>query len=186
MASYSSATQFGTETHAGDALDTELPLRARVSTIRAARQEEPETRHASLGRLVWCDLGLQSSPRVRRWQPRPSGFSPRCSYSYLSGWQRKTKGPGFEVNYLAKEPTIDGKLDSDLSYLPVRNFQVREKSNPQNPDTAVNYRIAYNEQYFYLYVEMNSPTYICRDRGYQNGDAFSLVLGRPLLRICEV
>lgn len=90
------------------------------------------------------------------------------------------------MNYLAKEPTIDGKLDSDLSYLPVRNFQVREKSNPQNPDTAVNYRIAYNEQYFYLYVEMNSPTYICRDRGCQNGDAFSLVLGRPLLRICEV
>jgi hypothetical protein len=55
------------------------------------------------------------------------------------------------------------------------------RRDPKNPDTVVNYRIAYSAEYFYLYVEMDSPNYTCRDRGYQNGDGFSVLLGRGVI-----
>lgn len=113
--------------------------------------------------------------------PAPSTWTVFLLFLLLTFYlHAQTSVPTLEVDYLSREPIVDGRLDNDLSQLPVRTFLLREKSDPKNPDTVVNYRIAYSAEYFYLYVEMDSPTYTCRDRGYQNGDGFSLVLGRPL------
>jgi len=39
--------------------------------------------------------------------------------------------------------------------------------------------VAYLAGYFYLYIEVEKDTLVCRDRGYQNGDGFHMVLAIP-------
>lgn len=80
------------------------------------------------------------------------------------------------VKYISEAPKIDGYLDKEMEKLPVQNFPVISKSNLSNPDININYRIAYSSNFFYLCVEVESNELICRDRGYQNGDGFHMVL----------
>lgn len=54
-------------------------------------------------------------------------------------------------------------------YIPIRTLG---KSDPNNPETEANYRIAYSAQFFYLYVEAKAEQLTFRDRAYQNGDGF--------------
>ena len=84
------------------------------------------------------------------------------------------------VDFLEKEPAIDGRLDDELSGLVRRSFAVQVKMNPANPDTMAVYRLAYGSDFLYLFIEVEAEQLICRDRGYQNGDGFILVLNRPL------
>lgn len=84
-----------------------------------------------------------------------------------------------EVTFLPKPPQIDGVLDAELKNLPIRTFNYVEKSNDRNPLAEVNYRLAYGTEFFYLYVEVKADSFICRDRGYQNGDGFHMVLSVP-------
>lgn len=84
-----------------------------------------------------------------------------------------------EVTFLSKPPQIDGVLDAELKNLPVRTFNFVEKSNDQNPLAEANYRLAYGAEFFYLYIEVKADSFICRDRGYQNGDGFHMVLSVP-------
>lgn len=83
------------------------------------------------------------------------------------------------VTYLAKPPTIDGILDDDLKDLIQRDFPVLKKSNRKNPTTDVTYRIAYGTVFLYLYIEAAGDRIIYRDRAYQNGDGFHMVLSIP-------
>ena len=83
------------------------------------------------------------------------------------------------VEFLEQAPVIDGRLDDELSGLVRRPFAVLVKMNPADPDTQADYRMAYGSDFLYLYIEVAAERLICRDRGYQNGDGFILVLNRP-------
>jgi len=83
------------------------------------------------------------------------------------------------IPFLSQPPQIDGVLDANLESLPPRTFNAVIKTNPQNPAVAVNYRLAYGADFFYLYIDFEAERYTCRDRGYQNGDGFILALTVP-------
>ena len=83
------------------------------------------------------------------------------------------------VNFITATPVIDGKLDDSLRFLPVRSFRVAEKVRPGNSDSEPTYRLAYNADFFYLFIEIAGDSLIYRDRGYQNGDGFHLVFALP-------
>lgn len=84
-----------------------------------------------------------------------------------------------KVTFLSKKPVIDGILDSDLQDLPVMKFKKKSKSKWKNPDFRVSYRLGYGLNFFYVYVEVETDSIICRDRGYQHGDGFHMVLALP-------
>lgn len=84
-----------------------------------------------------------------------------------------------EIKYLSEFPIIDGKLDSNLISIELREFPVIIKTSDNNPDTKINYRLAYGSDFFYVYIEAEAEKLIYRDRAYQNGDGFHMVLARP-------
>ncbi len=81
-----------------------------------------------------------------------------------------------EVTFLSRAPRIDGELDRDLVDLPVREFSRIWKSDPANPAPPAHYRLAYGTDFLYAYVEAEAERLTCRDRAYQNGDGFALVI----------
>ncbi len=83
------------------------------------------------------------------------------------------------VDFLSREPVVDGRLDEDLQALPRRSFSFLYKPNPATPDTVGEYRLAYGTGFFYLFIDVQADQVIYRDRGYQNGDGFVLVLNAP-------
>jgi predicted esterase len=107
---------------------------------------------------------------------------------YLSaaanGWEKVkfTDSPSViepAVTYLSEEPAVDGKLDTSLQDLPIRRFTMVEKSASGNPVVALSYRLAYGAQFLYVFIEVEAERLTCRDRAYQNGDGFVLVLTHP-------
>lgn len=77
------------------------------------------------------------------------------------------------ITFLAEHPIIDGILDEELSkQLPERKFDFRFNINIFKGSAGSNYRMAYGMDYIYLYIEAEADSFICRDRGYQNGDGF--------------
>ncbi len=83
------------------------------------------------------------------------------------------------IEFLAREPVIDGRLDDDLRVLASRPFAALVKMNPATTDTQGEYRLAYGSDFFYVFIDVAADSLTCRDRGYQNGDGFILVLSRP-------
>jgi predicted esterase len=83
------------------------------------------------------------------------------------------------VTYISQVPAIDGVLDAGLRDLPIRRFTVVEKSSADNPVVPLSYRLAYGAQFFYVYIEAEAEALTYRDRAYQNGDGFALVLAHP-------
>ncbi|HNR40497.1 MAG TPA: alpha/beta hydrolase-fold protein [Acidobacteriota bacterium] len=83
------------------------------------------------------------------------------------------------IDFLAREPVIDGRLDDDLRVLPSRPFAALVKMNPATTDTQGDYRLAYGSDFFYVFIDVAADSLVCRDRGYQNGDGFILILNRP-------
>lgn len=83
-----------------------------------------------------------------------------------------------EVNFLSQGPTIDGILDNDLQFLPIRQFGFISR---KKTDTAIPiiYRLAYGTEFFYLYIEAKAEHITYRDRAFQNGDGFLLLFGKP-------
>jgi len=84
-----------------------------------------------------------------------------------------------EVPFIGQAPLIDGRLDPALQELPAYSFSHIMKTNPQNPAAEVSYRMAYGADFLYLYLEWPAERITCRDRGYQNGDGFILILATP-------
>ncbi len=84
-----------------------------------------------------------------------------------------------EVNFISAAPVIDGVLDDSLQNLPARMFRFTYRSNPKNSLAEVSYRLAYGSDFFYLFIEAQTDSFVCRDRGYQNGDGFHLVFAIP-------
>lgn len=83
------------------------------------------------------------------------------------------------VTYLSQAPAIDGVLDTCLQDLPVRRFTLVEKSAAGNPDVSLSYRLAYGAQFLYVYIEAEAEELTYRDRAYQKGDGFTVVLTHP-------
>lgn len=100
-----------------------------------------------------------------------------CCFSNISKAQTDTLRE--EVNYLSEAPNIDGELDDHLTFIKDRDFPVKYKSNDENPDVKVTYRLAYGTNFFYVYVEVDAQKLVYRDRAYQNGDGFHMVLAKP-------
>lgn len=69
-----------------------------------------------------------------------------------------------EVEFLTREPVIDGKLDTGLQGLVHRPFAFLVKMNPANPDTGAGYRLAYGTDFLYLFIELETDKLIYRDR----------------------
>lgn len=83
-----------------------------------------------------------------------------------------------EVSYLSETPHIDGQLDEDLHFLKSQSFPVSLKSADSNPAHHASYRMAYGADFLYLCIEVEANQIVFRDRGYQHGDGFHLVLAK--------
>jgi len=83
------------------------------------------------------------------------------------------------VQFLEYTPTVDGLLDDRLSHLTVRNYtrMIRDEFNDAFP--KANYRLAYGTDFFYVYIEVEADSLIFRDRAYQMGDGFHMVIAKP-------
>ena len=93
-----------------------------------------------------------------------------------------------QVTFLSSAPTIDGILDEDLvRLLPLREFDFTQVGDEYpalevgagSPGIPASYRLGYGTGFFYLYVEALAEKLTFRDRAYQNGDGFSMVLAVP-------
>lgn len=83
------------------------------------------------------------------------------------------------VDFLADAPVIDGVLDSSLDRLPLRGFSEVTLDDAADPVIPVSYRLAYGTDFFYVYIETEGDDFAFRDRAYQNGDGFHMLLGLP-------
>lgn len=103
--------------------------------------------------------------------------------AFTSAVQAQSAGgpPLPAVTFLERAPLIDGVLDEELGWLPPREFAGVEKSGEDNPVAPASYRLAYGTDFFYLYVEVDDPDgeLNIRDRAYQNGDGFHMVIAAP-------
>ena len=88
-----------------------------------------------------------------------------------------------EITFLQNTPVIDGVLDDNLKNLSERKFSYIEKSDDKIPTVPAEYRIAYGMEFLYLYIEYKSDSLTNRDRAYQNGDGFHLVIANPKLNV---
>ncbi|MCT4637596.1 MAG: prolyl oligopeptidase family serine peptidase [Bacteroidales bacterium] len=81
------------------------------------------------------------------------------------------------VGYIPEKPVIDGKLDDVTRYSNLKRFNTVVKSDKDNADIPVSYLLGYGKDFLYLYIEQESPVFVKRDRAYQNGDGFHMVIG---------
>jgi len=84
-----------------------------------------------------------------------------------------------KVTFLQEEPIIDGILDKKLSYIPFNKFDSKLNIHFLKGSLNSQYKIAYGTNFLYLYIEAEADSFICRDRGYQNGDGFILNISKP-------
>ena len=84
-----------------------------------------------------------------------------------------------EVTFLADAPIIDGVLDRNLASLPRREFPLVTQGDDENPAIPAHYRLAYGADFLYVYVEAEASGLVYRDRAYQNGDGFAMVIAIP-------
>jgi len=90
-----------------------------------------------------------------------------------------TAGTGLPVPFLPTPPQIDGVLDASLAGLPAVPFGKVEATDSRGAIVPANYRLAYGATFLYLYIEVADGHPVHRDRSYQNGDGFHLVLAVP-------
>jgi predicted esterase len=83
------------------------------------------------------------------------------------------------ISFLETQPIIDGLPDKETNSLEWNQFSHIEKTNQQNQDYAVRYKIGYQYSFLYLFIESSGDSIIYRDRAYQNGDGFHLVIAEP-------
>lgn len=79
------------------------------------------------------------------------------------------------VSFFSETPVIDGLPNINIK---VSEFAVITKSVESNPDIRAGYYLAYDEKALYIYIEAEADSLTIRDRGYQNGDGFHLVIGK--------
>ncbi len=98
---------------------------------------------------------------------------PTCADGALSG------APFPAVDFLLQKPVVDGTLDGGLTSLPVRTFDTVETTSDTAHVSTMSYRLGYTNEGLYLYLETGKERLVGRDRAYQNGDGFHMVLALP-------
>ncbi len=83
------------------------------------------------------------------------------------------------VQFLEHPPLIDGVLDSNLFELSVRGFTRMVRDEYEGTIPEANYRLAYGTDFFYVYIEAEADSLTYRDRAYQMGDGFHMVIAMP-------
>jgi len=83
------------------------------------------------------------------------------------------------VQFLEYTPLIDGILDTNLTKLSVRGFARIIQNEHEDLIPEASYRLAYGTNFFYVYIETKANSLICRDRAYQMGDGFHMVIAMP-------
>ncbi len=83
------------------------------------------------------------------------------------------------VDFLTTKPVIDGRIDNALVSLPVRLFDTVETTSDMVHVSRTSYRLGYTNEGLYLYLETSKKELMSRDRAYQNGDGFHMVLAIP-------
>jgi Prolyl oligopeptidase family len=84
------------------------------------------------------------------------------------------------IPFIGAHPEIDGSPDSQLDNIQWREFPVTEKTDSLCPDIQVRYKIGYGFDFLYLIIESSGDNIIYRDRAYQNGDGFHMVIAKPV------
>jgi len=97
----------------------------------------------------------------------------------LAGFVSKAQIAALKIPFLETQPIIDGLPDEAVNAMEWRDFASIEKTNDQNSDVAVGFKLGYNYNALYLLIESDSDSLIYRDRAYQNGDGFHLVVAKP-------
>jgi predicted esterase len=87
--------------------------------------------------------------------------------------------PVLNIPFVENLPVIDGLPDESLSRIAWQSFPYSEKSNNSNPDFTTRYKLAYSLNCLYLLIETEGDSIVYRDRAYQNGDGFHLVIAKP-------
>jgi predicted esterase len=119
-------------------------------------------------------LILHSSPAVPAWA---GARSEGRSQAIKLGEVPKELPP---IDFLAGPPAIDGILDPGLSRLPSRTFSQVDLRGTDAEPVEAHYRLAYGTDFLYVYVAAQGDRLTYRDRAYQNGDGFHLVIAKPL------
>jgi predicted esterase len=83
------------------------------------------------------------------------------------------------IPFFEQPPVIDGKPDDMLTSVPWREFSYIEKTSEANMLTPVRYKLVYGHSYLYVLIESACDSIVWRDRAYQNGDGFHLVIAKP-------
>jgi len=91
-----------------------------------------------------------------------------CLMLLVTGCAKNPSDAGNAVAYIDFTPKLDGRLDKALENLKVRQFDYFSQfDNPPTDTVPVTYRLAYNETYFYLYIETGADSITQRKRGSQ-------------------
>lgn len=88
-----------------------------------------------------------------------------------------TRNP--EIDFTSQPPVVDGELDDMLNRLPIRKFSYVGKRPEDNPLIPASYRLAYGIEFLYIYIEAKAETLTYRDRAYQFGDGFHMIIAAP-------
>ncbi len=83
------------------------------------------------------------------------------------------------ISFLATQPVVDGLPDASLAHLPWRELTPSDGAAGGAGLPRVRSTMAYGPSYLYLLIESEGETIVVRDRAYQNGDGFHLVIARP-------
>ncbi len=89
------------------------------------------------------------------------------------------QGNSISIPFLETAPVIDGRPGDEAGGLPWRSFSSIVKSDSNSQDVAARYKIAYGYSFLYVFIECNSDSIVHRDRAYQNGDGFHMVIAKP-------
>ncbi|RXK85331.1 carboxylesterase family protein [Filimonas effusa] len=84
-----------------------------------------------------------------------------------------------DIPYIAASPIIDGILEPAMQSCPLQQLQPAHAGNNLSGSLNVSYCMAYHRDFFYLYIETPADSIINRDRPFQNGDGFQLVIAKP-------
>ncbi len=83
------------------------------------------------------------------------------------------------VDYLSDSTLLDGRLDPSLRELPERTLVTVEREPAGAVSSLCTYRLGYTVEGLYFYLQVSKSPLLLRDRAYQNGDGFHLLLAVP-------
>jgi len=83
------------------------------------------------------------------------------------------------IPFLGTQPLIDGRPDASLTRLPWQELEPLNDQTGAGAPPRVRSAMAYGPSFLYILVESEGDTIVIRDRAYQNGDGFHLVVARP-------